>query len=88
MELLDTSYRDYINEPPQKKIFSIAQAIESEITFSYDSPGIAEEARDVAKKSAEMLGKVVELLHKNGALTDENILSLVHGYEAYHDPGR
>lgn len=61
---------------------SIAQMIELSCAKNYGTDGVAERAQEAANKAVEMLGRVVEMLHENGALTDGNIRELLP-YETY-----
>lgn len=60
--------------------YDVADAIERTIANSSDRNGIAEQAAAHAEACAQMLGRVVQMLHANGALTEDNVLELVSGF--------
>jgi hypothetical protein len=60
---------------------SIATAVEARIDDDYDS-GVAEHGLSTARNAGSAIGKIVQLLHEKGVLTDEDLKDLV-GY-SYH----
>lgn len=60
--------------------YDLAGAIEMTVASGLERDGVAERAAAHAEACAEMLGRVVQMLHENGALTDANVLSLVSGF--------
>lgn len=59
--------------------FSIASAID--ISCSSDADGQLERAADQANNASVKLGALVAILHGRGLLTDDDVLSLLVGFE-------
>jgi hypothetical protein len=67
----------------KKELYSISDAVQKEtIDRGYDSD-TADDAYFNTESLAYVLGNVVQMLHENGALSDDNILKLLDRYEEY-----
>jgi hypothetical protein len=64
---------------------TIASVVEAEC-IDRSSDGAVERAQGSATRTAEMMGRLVELLHESGALSDDAVLNLLGGsYEKAGD---
>jgi hypothetical protein len=68
-----------------RSVYAIASAVETECV-DRDSDGAVERAQGSVARTAEMMGRLVELLHESGALSDDAVLKLLGGsYEKAGD---
>lgn len=79
MKVRDTDYKFYLNRAPptSQDIFDAVQAV---LHHTY-ADGYIEQAHEVASNCAEMIGKLVQALHDNGRITDEQVLVLLPDHE-------
>jgi hypothetical protein len=66
-----------------KREFTIAEAIENSCVSHSD--GAIERLSDVTDNVVRKLAALIELLHENGRLTDDNVLSLLSGFKKAED---
>jgi len=63
------------------KAVSISTALDSFLSASYHSEGMAEEAVRVAKTISTAHSNLIQLLHEKGVLTDEEVMDMLPSYE-------